>query len=120
MHGGLARVALVELHFAFELEALRLQLGHALVRHRRHVINLLQSLGTFGVVGALVGVARDQDTLTAALFLQTGTLFGLTAALQLLGGPLFFGQHRPPALTQCARGPQHALLAVDAFRNGPV
>ncbi|MNV54796.1 hypothetical protein D3C71_1470070 [compost metagenome] len=119
-HGGLVGVLLVELHLHIELLALRLQLQRSLFCGGRHVIHHLDGRSAFHIVGGLVGVAGHQHAFAAALFHHTGALFGILAVLGVLGCALQLGERGANLAARDARRAEFALLAVQAFRDGPV
>ncbi len=119
-HGGLGRVAAIELHLGVERLALAPQFGHAGLGHGRHLVHLRDGRRALGIVRDLVRIARDQHALATPLLGGARAFVGLLAALGLQRGALLVGQGGPHARALRAGRPQHALFAVGALGDGAV
>jgi hypothetical protein len=76
--------------------------------------------GALGVVGGLVGVARQQHTLAAALLGNAVALLQVLAPLDFQGFTLVLGERGADHASDGARGAQFALLTVYALGYGAV
>nr|ACN62980.1 conserved hypothetical protein [Diaphorobacter sp. PCA039] len=120
LHRRLERVAAVELHLAVNALALDLQFLDALACYGHDLVHLYEGGLALGLVGRLVGVARHQHALAAALLGNARALLRLFAALHFQSGTLVFGQRGADAAPLGTGVVQDALLTVHAVGDGAV
>src|SRR5690606_24109158 len=116
----LGGVVLVELKFALYALALLDEREFALVHCRDEIVDLRERVHALLVVHRLIGIADQQRTLAAALFLHARQLllFGAPLRLQLLAlGARVAGRND---LAHGAGAAQTLLFTVQAIDDGPV